>query len=103
MKNLYAYVFIILLNSCLTLRPVSGTIFDKQSGKPIIGAKVYNKARTYETALSDSTGHFYFLSPRSYFAIRPLKIGVEKELYKPLQLKYRKFKPKEIRIESINK
>lgn len=99
MKTLFASVLIILLSSCLSLRPVSGTIIDKQSGKPIVGAKVYNKAKTYETALSDSTGHFYFLSPRSFFVIKPLKISVEKEFYKPIQVKYRKFEPKEIRIE----
>lgn len=103
MKSLPASIFFILLNSCLSLRPVSGIISDKQSGKHIIGAKVYNKTKTHETALSDSTGHFYFLSPRSFFEIRPLKIIVEKEFYKSKQVKYRKFEPKEILIETSHK
>lgn len=99
MKKLFAAIFILLLNSCLSLRPVGGTISDKQSGKPVIGAKVYNKAKTHETSLSDSTGHFYFVSPRSFFTIRRMKIVVEKEFYKSIQVKYRKFEPKEIRLE----
>ena len=99
-QKITCFVFtLLILNSCLSLRPISGTISDKQSGKPVIGAKVYNKSKTYETALSDLIGHFYFLSPRSLFAIRLLKIMVEKEFYKSTEVKYRKFESEEIRLD----
>ena len=91
-----------VFNSCASLRPVSGTIVDKETGKPVIGAKVYNKAKTHESDFSDSLGQFYFLSPKSLLTIRPKKVIIEKESYKLAQIRFRNIEPKEIRLESVN-
>ena len=102
MKSVFVFLVLIIFSSCASQRPVSGTILDKETGNPVIGAKIYNKAKTYESDFSDSLGQFYFLSPRSLLTIRPIKVIIEKESYKPAQIKYRNIEPKDIRLESVN-
>jgi hypothetical protein len=83
MKRLFT-IFIILtyLTSCDCYQQVSGTVIDKESGRPLQGVVVYNKSKEWNKTTTDSTGYFELSGVSGGFRCPPMTIGVEKSNYK---------------------
>lgn len=71
-----------VLVSCDCYQQISGTIVDKNTGKPLKGVSVYNIQKDRIKTITDSTGHFELSAISGGFRCPPMKVAVQAENYK---------------------
>lgn len=69
------------LTSCDCLQRVTGTVVDKESGRPLQGVTVYNKNKDWIKTTTDTSGHFELSSISGGFRCPPLNVITEKDNY----------------------
>ncbi|HLG35902.1 MAG TPA: carboxypeptidase-like regulatory domain-containing protein [Bacteroidia bacterium] len=70
------------LTSCDCYQRVTGTVIDKETGRPLQGVTVYNKNKEWSKTITDTTGHFELSNVSGGFRCPPMTIIVENTTYK---------------------
>jgi hypothetical protein len=70
------------LISCDCYQRVTGTVVDKETGRPLNGVTVYNKSKEWSKIITDTTGHFELSNISGGFRCPPMTIVVKKTDYK---------------------
>lgn len=87
-RNNFVFLLILIsITSCDCFQHVSGTIMDKETGKPLEGVTVYNKNKDWIKITTDSTGHFELSSISGGFRCPPISLIIEKENYSTINTK----------------
>ena len=73
------------LVSCDCYQQISGTIVDKNTGKPLKGVSVYNIQKDRIKTITDSTGHFELSAISGGFRCPPMKLAVQAENYRIIE------------------
>ncbi|MCP9768573.1 hypothetical protein EGI22_11665 [Lacihabitans sp. LS3-19] len=76
-KILNILIGLSILTSCDCYQRVTGTVIDKETGKPLQGVSVCIKNKDWNKTTTDSTGHFELSSISGGFRCPPMTIIVE--------------------------
>ncbi len=103
----YSIIIILftLLSSCDCYQKIQGVVVQKGTDLPIKGARIYNKDKTYNQVLSDSTGYFEISNISGGFKCPPLSIVIEKEQYitQAITVKHSQTDTVRIEMSPVNK
>lgn len=78
---------LIFFNSCDCVQRVTGTIIDKETGKPLQGAVVYKQDKEWVKTITDTTGYFELSNISGGFRCPPMNIIVKTDNYKSREFK----------------
>ena len=81
------FIGLTLLTSCDCDQRVSGTVIDKETGKPLQGVTVYNKIKKWSKTTSDTTGHFELSNISGGFRCPPMTVIADLKNYDKVEIK----------------
>ena len=75
------------LTSCICLQQVTGTIVDKETGRPLQGVTVYNKNIKWSKTTTDTTGKFELSNVSWGFRCPPMTVIAEFKNFNKVEVK----------------
>jgi len=103
MRQLSAILLgLLILTSCDCYQRVTGTVTDKDTGKPIAGIKIYKKSNPSDRSETDTVGKFELSSiSGGLFGCPPMKVVIEHSDYVVQEVEIPTGKQKQISLTRL--